>query len=224
MNMMPSALPEDPTVEEVRIFLAPHLAAQAAFDGWSESAVLAAADTLDVDQSLALLAFRDGPVDMITAWFRSIDAAMELALPPEVLTAMKIRERIRALVVERLTILQPDREGLRRAQAILAMPHNVPRAARLGWHTADLMWRMAGDTATDYNHYTKRAILTALYASVLGVFLDDQSDDLSETMAFLERRIDNVMQFEKAKAKFVNRQTDGFSFARLAGRLRYPGR
>jgi ubiquinone biosynthesis protein COQ9 len=91
---------------------------------------------------------------------------------PEALAAMKIRQRITALVETRLEISPPHREALRRAAAILAMPQNVARAARLGWRSADVMWRLAGDTATDYNHYTKRAILLgSIYAATITVFL-----------------------------------------------------
>ena len=38
------------------------------------------------------------------------------------------------------------------------------------------MWRIAGDTSTDFNHYTKRMTLGAVYGSTLLVWLDDQSE------------------------------------------------
>jgi ubiquinone biosynthesis protein COQ9 len=85
------------------------------------------------------------------------------------------------------------------------------------------MWRLAGDTATDYNHYTKRMILSGVYGSTLMAFLDDESPDFADTHAFLERRIDNVMQFEKAKAKWTNKG-ETLSLSRFLGRLRYPAR
>jgi ubiquinone biosynthesis protein COQ9 len=103
------------------------------------------------------------------------------------------------------------------------MPQNVALAARLGWRAADAMWRAAGDTATDYNHYTKRAILASVYAATLAVFMNDESDGHSETREFLARRIDGIMRFEKAKAKWTASPVTGFSPARFFGRLRYPG-
>lgn len=218
---MTASLPEDPTLDEVRAFLAPSLAMQAAFDGWNETAVEAAAVQEGVDTDLARLAFNDGPVDMIAAWFQSVDEHMAAGYSAEELGAMKIRERITSLVLARLEILEPDREGLRRALAILAAPPNVRRAAKMGWGAADKMWRLAGDTATDYNHYTKRTLLSAVYGSTISVFLDDESEDFAETRAFLDRRIENVMQFEKLKAKVTRRGGDRFSMARFFGRLRY---
>lgn len=220
---MSASLPEDPTLDEVRAFLAPELAAQAAFDGWNEKAVLAAAELAGVDTDLARLAFNEGPVDMIDAWFQAIDMQMAEKYSPEELAAMKVRQRIKALVEARLEALEPYREGLRRALAILAAPPHLRRAAKMGWRAADKMWRLAGDTATDYNHYSKRTLLSGVYGSSISVFLDDESKDFAETRAFLDRRIENIMQFEKVKAKVTGRGGDRFSMARFVGRLRYRG-
>ncbi len=219
----PEPLRDDPTLDEVRAYLAPLLASQAAFDGWNEKAVVAAAEQTGVDVEMAGLAFNTGPVDMIDAWFQSIDEAIAAKFSEEELGAMKIRERITALVVARLEVLEADREGLRRALAILAAPPNLRKAAKLGWRAADRMWRLAGDTATDYNHYTKRTLLSAVYGSTISVFLDDESEDYADTKAFLDRRIENVMQFEKVKAKITRPGGDRFSMARFIGRLRYRG-
>ncbi len=220
---MPVSLPEDPTLDEVRVFLAPGLAAQAAFDGWNEKAVLAAAELVGVDSDLARLAYNNGPVDMIDAWFQTVDVQMAAKYSADELIAMKVRQRIKALVEARLEAMETDREGLRRALAILAAPPHLRKAAKMGWRAADKMWRLAGDTATDYNHYTKRTLLSGVYGSTISVFLDDESEGYSETRAFLDRRIENVMQFEKAKAKITGRRGDRFSMARFVGRLRYRG-
>jgi ubiquinone biosynthesis protein COQ9 len=217
-------LPADPTLDEIREALAPRLAANAAFDGWNDSAVESAALEIGVDTDVAKLAFKGGPMALIDAWIASVDAEMARRLPPEKLNAMKIRDRITALVATRLEIAAPDREGQRRALAIMAMPQNVPLAARIGWRSADRMWRLAGDTASDFNHYTKRMTLSAVYASTLSVFVNDESEDFAETRAFLDRRIDNVMQFEKVKAQAKARQDMWPSLSRFVGRLRYPPR
>ncbi|MEN2787772.1 COQ9 family protein [Sphingomonas qilianensis] len=215
-------LPADPTLDEIRAALAPLIASNAAFDGWGGPARDAAADALGVDRDVALLAFSDNAVEMIAAWFGAIDAAMLAALPPERLATMKIRQKITALVEARLAAVAHDREALRRALAILALPQNLTRAAKLGWHAADMMWRAAGDTATDYNHYTKRTILAGVYAATVTVFLDDDSDRHAITRAFLARRIDGIMRFEKAKAGFLSRTEHRPSLSRFIGRLRYP--
>ncbi len=185
-----TGLGDDETLDALRLRLAPSVAANAAFDGWNKDAVAMAAEAAGVDRDIAALAFDGGAMTMIEAWFASVDAAMLTRHAPEALAAMKIRERITALVEARLTILAPHREALRRAQAILAMPKNVSRAAQLGWHAADSMWRAAGDSAVDYNHYTKRATLGTVYAATLLVFVNDESEDFADTRAFLARRIE----------------------------------
>jgi ubiquinone biosynthesis protein COQ9 len=220
--MPANPLPADPTLDEIREALAPRLASHAAFDGWGDMAVSAAALEMGVDADIAALAFKGGPMALIDAWIASVDAEMARRLPPEKLSAMKIRERITALVATRLEIAAADREGQRRALAIMAMPQNLVAAAKIGWRTADRMWRMAGDTATDFNHYTKRMTLSAVYASTLSVFVNDESEDFADTRTFLDRRIDNVMQFEKVKAQAKGRSENMPSLSRFIGRLRYP--
>lgn len=218
------SVPPDATLDEIRLALAPAIAAAAVFDGWSELAVVTAAEEQGVDPAVARFAFQDGAMAMIAAWIARIDADMAEALPAEALAGRKIRERIGDLVHFRLAALTGREEALRRALAIMARPKNVPAAMKLGWSSADLMWRLAGDTATDYNHYSKRTILGSIYAATLAVFAEDKSDGHAEAYAFLDRRIDGVMKFEKAKAQFLKPRDETFSVTRLLGRLRYPAR
>ena len=219
---MADPIPADATLDEIRAGLAPLIADNAAFDGWSTLALETAADGAGVDRDIAALAFKDGPVAMIDAWFAAIDAEMVAKLPPETLGAMKVRAKITALVEARLEATAVNRESLRRALAVLALPQNALRASRLGWRSVDLMWRLAGDTATDYNHYTKRAILGGVYTATILVFLDDESEDWADTRAFLARRIEGIMRFEKTKAGIVKRTQNLPSLSRFIGRLRYP--
>ena len=218
------AISPDLTLDELRIALAPAIADAAVFDGWTSLAVANAAEAEGVDPEVAKFAFKGGAMTLIAAWIAAIDSAMAQALPAEALAGMKIRERIRSLVQFRLDAVAGQQEALRRALAIMAMTQNAGQALKLGWGSADARWRLAGDTATDYNHYTKRMTLGALYASTLAVFAQDESDGFADTRAFLERRIDNVMQFEKVKAQFLKPDAERFSPARLLGRLRYPAR
>jgi ubiquinone biosynthesis protein COQ9 len=213
----------DLTLDELRLELAPGIAAAAIFDGWGDAALVAAARQAAVDPAVARLAFPDGAMDMIAAWVERVDAAMAAAFDPQVLAQMPIRERIRSLVWFRLEAVAGLEEALRRALAIQAMPTNLVRTARLGWASADAMWRLAGDTATDYNHYTKRAILASIYAATLAVFVGDESEGKADTRAFLDRRIEGVMKFEKAKAQLLSGR-ERFDVMRFLGRLRYPAR
>ncbi len=214
----------DMTLDELRLVLAPGIAESAIFDGWSQAALENAAEMAGADLDVARLAYPGGAMDMIEAWIDTVDLAMAEELPAAKLGEMKIRERIRALVQFRLDAAEGLEEAVRRAMAVMAQPQNAPRALKIGWRSADKMWRLAGDTATDYNHYTKRAILAGIYSATLAVFIDDDSENKQSTKSFLDRRIEGVMKFEKVKAKLLNSERETFSVTRFLGRLRYPSR
>ena len=214
--------PSEMTLDELRLALAPLIPAHAVFDGWDEEALAMAAAEIGIPAPRARLAFPGGAPDMIDAWFDAIDRAMARAFPLEKIEGMKIRQRIRDLVMYRLEVANPHKEALRRALAILAQPQNLGLAARLGWRSADRMWRIAGDTSTDFNHYSKRAILMGVYGSTTLVYLDDRDEELGPTRAFLDRRIDDVMKFEKVKASWRGSRERLPSLSRFLGRLRYP--
>jgi len=213
----------DPTpLQALRLRLALPVGENAVFDGWSRAAVNSAAGQLGIDPAQARLAFPKDAAHMIEAWIEGVDAATAAHFTPEVVDAMKVRDRIRSMIWFRLELMAPAREAVRNALAILAMPQNVPLALRTGWRSADLMWRLAGDTATDYNHYTKRLTLSAVYTSTLLAWLDDDSEAFADTGAFLDRRLADVMKFEKWKAEWRGNAIRRPSLARFVGRLRYP--
>jgi len=211
-------------LEQLRRRLALAVGENAVFDGWTGKAVESAAAQLGLDPAQARLAMPKTQAAMIDLYIQEVDRSLEAWFTPERLAGMKIREKIRALVWRRLEIMGPAREAIRRALAVLAMPQNIPLGLRISWRTADLMWRIAGDTSTDFNHYTKRMTLGAVYASTLLAWLEDQSEEWSDTGKFLDRRIDNVMAFEKWKAGWRGSSDRRLSPSRFFGRLRYPPR
>lgn len=215
-------LPPDPTLDEMRAALAPLIPEHAAFDGWGDEALARAAKSIGLDPAQARLAFAGGRAGMIDAWFADIDAAMVAAFPPARIAAMKVRDRIRALVLFRLDIVRPHREAARRALAVLAQPQHIAHGARLGWRAADAMWRAAGDTSVDISFYTRRATLAGVYATTLLTSLDDE--DGTATAGFLDRRLAGVMRFEALKVRLRTDPERRFSVARFLGRLRYPAR
>ncbi len=210
-------------LDQLRRRLALAVGENAVFDGWTRAAVDTAADQLGIDRAQARLAMPKKQAEMVDLYIQGVDRALEEHFTPERLACLKIREKIRSLVWRRLEVMGPAREAVRRGLAVLAMPQNVPLGLRIGWRTADLMWRIAGDTSTDFNHYTKRLTLGGVYASTLLVWLDDGSEGWTETAAFLDRRIDDVMKFEKWKAEWRN-SGERPSLSRFLGRLRYPPR
>lgn len=213
-----------PPLEQIRRRLALAVGENASFDGWTPAAVEAAAAAEGIDPVQARLALPKDAAGLIDLYIQGVDRALEAAFPPERVAAMKIRARIREMVWERLQIQAPAREAVRRAVAILAMPQNLALATRIGWRSADVIWRLAGDTATDFNHYTKRLTLSGVYGSTLLAWLNDDSPDAAETAAFLDRRIEDVMRFEQFKARWRQGGERRPSLTRFLGRLRYPPR
>ena len=207
------------TLAELRPLLIDAVLPHVPFDGWSDTAIELAGADLGLPPGRARLAFSDGPAAMVDAYIRRADDRMLAGLD---LADLKIRDRIRTAVRTRFEQAATEREAVRRAVAILALPQNAALAARTLWRTADTIWRAAGDTATDYNHYTKRLILGGVYSATLMVWLADESENSTDTWAFLDRRIDGIMRFEKTKSRLLTLTTRLPSPARFLGRLRYP--
>lgn len=193
------------------------------FDGWSDAALLAAAQDTGLSPDLARALYPRGGVDLALAYHRRGDERMLASLAARDLSALKFRERI-ALAV-RLRLEGADREAVRRAAALLSLPTHAPEAARALWATADAIWTALGDTSEDGNWYSKRAILSGVYSATVLYWLGDTSEDSADTWAFLDRRIEDVMRFERTKARInaspVLRSTLGLPF-QLLERLRKP--
>lgn len=164
------------------------------FDGWGEASLRAGGRDLGLDPVMILNAFPQPGRDLIEAYNARIDREMLRRFEAESPEETKVREKIAALVRLRLELLEPDKEAVRRGAAFLSLPFNASLASRLVWRTVDIMWYAAGDTATDYNYYSKRALLSGVYSSTFLYWLNDRSEDYEATWAFLDRRIDEVLK------------------------------
>ncbi|MCA8889870.1 MAG: COQ9 family protein [Parvularculaceae bacterium] len=194
----------------------------AAFDGFNQVMLEKAAKAAGYDSSVAAAAFPGGVIDLLDLWSLQADEAASAALAEPDAKALKIREKVARAVKARIAFLRPHKEAARRAAAYLALPPYAPDGVRFTWNTADAIWRALGDKSTDYNFYSKRAILSGVLTSTFARWFADDSDDEAATDAFLSARIDNVMQFEKLKAKV---RDSGFDPAGMFGwlaRMRYP--
>ncbi|HUN47357.1 MAG TPA: COQ9 family protein [Stellaceae bacterium] len=191
------------------------------FDGWTTVAMRKAAEQAGIDPAEAASLFPGGPRDAV-AWFsRWADREAMASLASLDLTAMKMGERIAAAVRARLTVLAPHREAVRRSMALLAAPQNMFLGARLLYETVDALWYAAGDTATDFNFYTKRGLLAGVYAATTLYWLDDRSENQVDTVAFLERRLADVLATSRVGERLRSwgmRFPNPFLLARLARR------
>ncbi|OYX36475.1 MAG: rpsU-divergently transcribed protein [Caulobacterales bacterium 32-69-10] len=187
--------------------------------GWNRALVVRAAAQAGLSDADAALLLPAGPRDLAALLFRRHDAAALSALADVDPTALKVRERIRQAVEARVEAAAADVQAVKRCTAFLALPTNVPLGLSLLWASADALWRWAGDTATDENHYTKRAILSGVLATTVAVRLERGANAAS---AHLDARIANVMAFEKWKAGWPKPSEHLATLAGALARRRYP--
>lgn len=180
-------------VEDLLAAIVPHVP----FDGWSEPAFKAAVEDLGVEMALARVICPRGAVDLAAAYHRAGDAQMVQALAQADVSGLKFREKV-ALAV-RLRLETADVELVRRGASVFALPQNAGLGGKLVWGTADAIWTALGDTSEDYNWHTKRMTLSAVYSSVVLYWIGDESAGKIDSWAFLDRRIEDVMAFEKVK-------------------------
>ena len=173
----------------------------AAFDGFTDKVLENAGKEAGLDKAGTLRLFPEGPLGLVEFYSVTVDAEMDQRLAAMNLPGMKVRARISEAVKTRLAILKRHKEAARRAAALLSLPMHAGLAARLLYRTVDAMWWAAGDVSTDFNFYTKRGILAGVYGSTLVRWFADTDPAEAATDAFLAARIENVMQFEKFKAK-----------------------
>ncbi|TFL19822.1 COQ9 family protein [Jannaschia formosa] len=171
------------------------------FDGWSEAAFRAAVDDTGVSPAEARAAFPRGALDLALAFHRRDDARMARQLEAEDLSALRYRDRVAHAVRTRILLAEENREAVRRGMTLFTLPMHAADGTRALWGTADAIWNALGDTSDDVNWYSKRAILSGVYSSTVLYWLGDQSESHRETWAFLDRRIEDVMRFEKLKAQ-----------------------
>ncbi len=188
------------TYEETRQQLLDAILPHVPFDGWSEESFRAAIADCGLDTGLARAVCPRGAVDLALAFHDRGDAAMRERLAAEDLTGLKFRDRIAAAVRFRLQAV-PDKEAVRRGVTLFSLPPYAADGAKAVWGTCDQIWNALGDTSEDVNWYTKRTTLSGVYSATLLFWLGDDSSDHQRTWEFLDRRIENVMQFEKLKAQ-----------------------
>lgn len=195
-----------------------------AFDGWSEVSFNAAVADTGLDPVVARALFPRGSVDLAVAFHKRGDDIMAARMAATDMSGLKYREKVALAVRLRIEAVE-DREAVRRGTTLFALPMHAADGARLIWGTADRIWTALGDTSDDVNWYTKRATLSGVYSATVLYWLGDDSLDNQATWDFLDRRIDDVMRIEGAKAKMRNNPVLGKLLAgpnMLLSRIKAP--
>jgi ubiquinone biosynthesis protein COQ9 len=204
--------------QEQRDHLLEATLAHVPFDGWSWRSLRAGAADIGVGGGLARRLFPGAGDDLLIHLEDWADRQMLARIDPAALAGLRTRERIAKLVRARLEVMTPHREALRRAAAARWLPGNAIAATTSLWRTVDLIWETGGDRPGDASYYTKRALLAAVWTSTFLFWLEDRSDGLADTWAFLERRLDNVMLFGKLRGQLEDALQGFGRFNPLASR------
>jgi ubiquinone biosynthesis protein COQ9 len=191
-----------PLAEEQRAALIEAMLPNVPFDSWSRAALRAAARRIGIPADEALALFPNGAAELVACFSRWADRRMLDRFETMSFEPLHTSDRIALAIATRLEVIAPWREAVRRALSVLALPRNAPLGLRLLYETVDGIWYAAGDRATDFSFYTKRATLAAIYAATLFYWLEDSSSDFSDTRAFLRRRLAGVASIGKARHRF----------------------
>ena len=196
------------------------------FDGWSETSFRAAAADAGLTLPEARALCPRGAVDLALAFHAQGDAAMLARLAQSDLGVLRYSDRVAFAIRTRLELVEHDKEAVRRGVTLFALPLHAADGAKALWQTADAIWTALGDTSDDLNWYTKRATLSGVYSATVLYWLGDQSMGHGASWAFLDRRIDDVMQIERAKKALRDSKILGPLMAGpdwLAARIKAPG-
>lgn len=191
--------------------------AHAPFDGWTRTAFAAAARDLGVDAALADNAFPGGMAELLEYYNRVADVRMLRDFAARDLAAMKLREKVALAVRLRLEANLKHREAIRQTLSFLALSVNAPLAAKCLYRTVDAVWHAIGDHSTDFNFYTKRALLAGVYGATVLYWLNDKSEACADSWDFLDRRIADVMRIQKLRGgldRVLDRLPDPFRLFR----------
>lgn len=200
-----------------------------AFDGWTMKSLRAAARDAGFEAEQADRAFTQGSVQAVAHWCDMADRRMEADLAAADTADQRMHEQVALAVRLRLQRWDMDREAVRRGVALLSLPGNARTSLRCTYRTVDTIWWAVGDTTTDFNFYTKRLQLAGIYMATLLYWLDDSSEDSTETWGFLDRRLAGVARLIKARRELEERLSRApnplrglQSFAESLGRVPRP--
>jgi ubiquinone biosynthesis protein COQ9 len=207
------------------------LLSEAAFDGFTETTLRRAARQAGLEEKaladgILHRLFPRGVEDALTFWSEEEDRRMAESFAALEATPHGVTAKIRWLVKDRIEGLDWNREAARRAASTLALPQHAGTGAKLVWQTADRMWRTIGDKSADFNWYTKRTSLSVIYGATLSHWFQNDGDAAAdepyrETWTFLDRRLEDLMRFEKAKGRAMKAAPDPAAIVGFLGRLRY---
>ena len=133
------------------------------FDGWSWAALEQGAIdtnfqtklTFDDRKKIYYDLFKNGPIDFIETFSKIIDVEMEKNYVSLITKPDRISQKIKTIILIRLHLSQKYKEAVRSSLSLTAIPKNSKQSLKILYRTCHRIWKIAGDTSTDFSFYTK---------------------------------------------------------------------
>lgn len=180
------------------------------FDGWTDKAIEEGAVEAGFEPSMAVRAFPYGVSDVLAHFADFINRKMSERLAEIDMSALHLGKRLEEAMRIRLDIEAPYKEAVRKAMSYYAVPKNAPQGVQVVWKAVDEMWWSCGDESVDFNYYTKRASLAAVYSATMVYWLNDESENSEETIDFYKRRLIDVINAVKTRKEIFGKVEDFF--------------
>lgn len=186
-----------PSLQQIREKIIEDALDEIVFQGWDFKVILEACQNSGYEKDYARILFPQGIEQVLDCYLCMMDHKMLSEIEQLPLDGLPIREKITQMVATRIALLSSKRSLAIQTMTTLSMPIYAKLSSKALFRSADHMWRAIGDQSTDHNYYSKRMLLSMVYASTLLYWVNDDSEQQKDTYEFLKRRIQNVMSFGK---------------------------
>lgn len=194
----PSIAPSAALIEKIL----PEMLKKAGEAGWNDESYAQVLKTKRVSHEKAAMALPDGVSSLIEIYFTRAREQVVSELSALDQSDMRIRDKVTTGVRIWFGYLsEHHRASVRALDWCAVHPAEPVPLTEMVWQVADAVWTGIGDTSTGFTYMSKRTILSGVIVSTLAVWRQSESDE-AEWSAFLDRRISDVMAFEKFKAGF----------------------
>jgi ubiquinone biosynthesis protein COQ9 len=172
------------------------------FDGWSKEALRNASAALSLEPDYAEHLFADGIIEVVQMLITELDKEMLTRYHAKDRSEFGITKKVKEALKIRFQIMAERKLLFHQTIMYLTLPWNTPKAIKFAWNTADLIWHdVVGDNSLDFNYYSKRSLLSGVYAASLLYFISDNSIKHEDTFDFIDRKINDVVSLGRNLSK-----------------------
>ena len=166
--------------------------------GWNDKLFYNIASKSKFKFSEIAVLFPEGYITLLEMYLDTVNNQMTEDSKKINLIRLRVHERVKELVILRLKIMSREKELISKTYFHLLLPQNFKIASRCLYKAVDQIWFVAGDNSTDFNFYSKRAILASIYTLTMIHFINN--DNMDETLSVLNKLLKRVSKIPKIKS------------------------